>query len=198
MPERMSKRPSPALRARSVELRREQTPTEQILWQRLRGGKEGTKFRRQHVVGQFIADFCSLEHHLIVEVDGPVHQQQIERDAERTIMLEAMGYRVMRFTNEQVLHKTAEVLAQIRDALTSLAPAVAGVHGDALTPPAPSPTAVGEGERGDAALTPPAPAPTAVSEGERGDAALTPPAPSPTAVGEGERGPKVLRRSSVF
>ena len=52
------------------------------------------------------------------------------------------------------------------------------MHGDALTPPAPSPTAVGEGERGDDALTPPAPA--------------------PSAVGAGERDPKVLRRSSVF
>ncbi|NTW97992.1 MAG: DUF559 domain-containing protein [Oscillochloris sp.] len=93
MPRRSGTRPSPALRARSAELRRKQTPAEQMLWQRLRGGKAGTKFRRQHALDRFIADFCSLEHHLIVEVDGPVHQQQTERDAERTMCCASTGRR---------------------------------------------------------------------------------------------------------
>ena len=134
MPERPRKRPSPALRSRSAELRREQTPAEQIMWQHLRGGKTGAKFRRQHVIGRFIADFCSLEQRLIIEIDGPVHQQQGERDAERTLILEGMGYRVLRYTNEQVLYETAEVLARIRAALA-----------DTSVPPLPH---AGEGDRG--------------------------------------------------
>ena len=109
MPERSS-RPSQALRARSAELRRQQTPAEQVLWQQLRGGKAGTKFRRQHAIGRFIADFCSLEHRLIIEIDGPIHAQQAERDAERTAVLEAAGYRVLRFSNAQVIHQTEAVL----------------------------------------------------------------------------------------
>ena len=125
-----SQRPDQAMRARSAQLRREQTPCEQILWQHLRGGKFGVKVRRQHPVGRFIADFCCIERQLIIEVDGPIHQQQGERDAERTLILETMGYRVLRFTNQQVLYETAAVLVQI---------------GAALTPPAPSPVP-GEGE----------------------------------------------------
>ena len=115
-------------------MRREQTPCEQILWQHLRGGKLGVKVRRQHPVGRFIADFCCIERHLIIEVDGSVHQQQCERDAERTLMLEALGYRVLRFTNQQVLYETAAVLVRIRAALT-----------EGSVPPLPL---AGEGDRG--------------------------------------------------
>jgi very-short-patch-repair endonuclease len=122
MPKDTSRRLHRALRVRSVELRSQQTPAEQVLWQRLRAGKVGTKFRRQHVIGGFVADFCSLEHRLIIEVDGPVHQGHVERDAERTLMLEWMGFRVLRFTNTLVIHKTEEVLALIAAAVKSPTP----------------------------------------------------------------------------
>jgi len=95
-------------------LRRAMTPAEAVLWTEVRGRRlVGLKFRRQHPIGGFYADFCCVEHHLVVEVDGPVHLSLAQRDAERTEMLEYHGYRVIRFTNERVMEDLEGVLREI-------------------------------------------------------------------------------------
>ena len=94
------------------------TATEAKLWQHLRARQlDGVKFRRQQPIDRFIVDFCCLERCLVVEVDGPVHQHLVERDTERTTVLQALGYRVLRYTNDQVEHELATVLNAIREAL---------------------------------------------------------------------------------
>ncbi len=99
---------------RAKELRHNPTPAEALLWARLRGQQlNGHKFRRQHPLGRFIADFCCPACRLIVELDGPIHVQQVHRDAERTQQFEAFGYRVLRFTNERVVHDIEAVLSEI-------------------------------------------------------------------------------------
>jgi very-short-patch-repair endonuclease len=100
------------------QLRKTITPAEQQLWQALRGGKlAGLKFRRQHPVGNFILDFYCAVHKLVVEVDGGIHETQIEYDAARTIELESYGYTIMRFTNDRVLQELETVLAEILQAV---------------------------------------------------------------------------------
>jgi very-short-patch-repair endonuclease len=109
-------RNKPILRARARELRREQTPAEQRLWHGLRQRRVGgIKFRRQVPIDRFIADFCCTRSRLIVEVDGSVHDREEQRryDEERTAVLEAAGYRVIRFTNTQVEAQLSEVLHTI-------------------------------------------------------------------------------------
>lgn len=95
-------------------MRREPTKAERILWQRLRRRQLGDyKFRRQHPIGNYIVDFYCAETKLIVEVDGDVHAYQKEKDTERTAVLEAQGYRVIRFWNGQVLQDVDKVLTMI-------------------------------------------------------------------------------------
>ena len=103
------------IRSRARTLRSELTPAEQLLWMNLRNRRlVGFKFRRQHPIGCFVADFYCAEHRLIVEVDGDIHRHQQSRDAARTAWLEAHGYRVVRFSNAQVLHELPLVLSQIQ------------------------------------------------------------------------------------
>ena len=82
------------------------TEAENVLWQMLRGKKlEGFKFRRQHIIGPFIADFVCLKSRLIIEVDGLMHQlpENEKSDKERTLWLYGKGFEVIRFTNDKVL-----------------------------------------------------------------------------------------------
>src|SRR5262249_12527730 len=94
-------------------MRRAPTPAELRLWQELRGGRLGQKFRRQHVLSQFIVDFYCSAAKLVVEVDGDIHAYQLEQDRIRQQFLEAHGFRFVRFTNEEVFEKLPEVLARI-------------------------------------------------------------------------------------
>ena len=92
------------------------TEAERLLWRTLRGSQLGQPFRRQHVIGEFIADFVCLPIKLIVELDGRYHslpEQQIS-DEERTRWLQQYGFRVIRFTNEQVLCDIENVLLTIK------------------------------------------------------------------------------------
>ncbi|MCA8833235.1 endonuclease domain-containing protein [Hymenobacter pini] len=112
----------PRLKPFSREMRRHPTPAEDALWQVLRNRQlDGVKFRRQHAIGHFIVDFLSTEHKLIIEVDGEVHAEhgQAEYDAARSYELTTAGYRLLRFTNEQVLNHLPAVLQTIREALAS-------------------------------------------------------------------------------
>ena len=105
---------SPELRQRAKELRRKMTPAESLLWQRVRDRQlGGLKFRRQHPIGRFIADFYCHEARLVIEIDGGIHDLQIERDTARTEYLVQRGFRVMRIRNEAVVTDKERVLAEI-------------------------------------------------------------------------------------
>lgn len=97
--------------------RRYMTQAESILWKLLRNNALGVKFRRQHIIGEFIADFACLEHFLIIELDGNYHQlpEQQCSDEERTAWLAKQGFKVIRFTNEEVIGDTDNVLRIIKD-----------------------------------------------------------------------------------
>lgn len=95
------------------------TEAESILWQQLKGKALGQPFRRQHIIGPFIADFICVPRKLILEIDGGYHQlpdQQIS-DEERTQWLEAKGYKVIRFTNEEVIADIDSVINTIKTLL---------------------------------------------------------------------------------
>jgi len=95
------------------------TPAENLLWQQLRAGQLGVKFRRQHAIEFFIVDFVCLSHKLILEVDGEIHYtpEQAEYDSGRTFVLTELGFHELRFTNAQVLHELPRVLATIKQYL---------------------------------------------------------------------------------
>ena len=103
------------LRAFARENRKNATLAEQVLWEELRQKELKTRFLRQHIIGDYIADFVTLEKGLIVEVDGAYHseRQQQEDDKRRTEDLNAMGFDVIRFTNEEVMYDTENVIEEI-------------------------------------------------------------------------------------
>ncbi len=93
------------------------TPSEAMLWEQLRGRKLGVAFRRQVVVGEYIADFVAAEVGVIVEVDGACHRGRERADARRQRRLEAAGYRVLRFEVAQVVQQLPAVVAAIGAAI---------------------------------------------------------------------------------
>jgi len=102
------------MRARS--LRRDSTDAEERLWSALRDRRlEGIRFRRQVVVGRYIADFCSANPKLIIELDGIQHEDQRIYDEARTRYLATQGYSVLRFWNGDVLAHLSDVLNAIAD-----------------------------------------------------------------------------------
>jgi leucyl-tRNA synthetase len=108
------------------------TETEDVLWQALRNRKFGAKFRRQHPIGTYIADFICLDHRFIIEVDGKIHDQQKEYDKERTNVLNLLGFEVIRFSNEEVQHNLQAVLDKIKTKLAeSHSPRERGQGGEA-------------------------------------------------------------------
>ena len=109
------------LKKYAFEMRNKPTDAEKVLWQALSGKKlENFKFRRQHIIGDYIADFICLKHNLIVEVDGSIHQlpENQVSDAERTKWLLSEGYKVIRFTNNEVFTNLENVLNEIINVLT--------------------------------------------------------------------------------
>jgi len=118
------------------EMRKQPTPTEEILWERLRKRQvASSKFLRQHIIGFFIADFFCAEKKLIIEVDGGYHQLPEVKlsDEERTKMLEANGFTVLRFTNEEVEEDIDTVIRTILGYLTSPLPSEGGAGGGSNT-----------------------------------------------------------------
>lgn len=113
----------PILLQRARELRAQQTQAETILWECLRARRlHGYKFRRQHNIGRFIADFYCSEGQLVIEVDGPIHDQQLEKDAVRDGWMESVGLQVLRVTNRQVEKDLEEVLMMIAERLRTSSP----------------------------------------------------------------------------
>lgn len=106
---------------RAGELRKELTPAERKLWAVLKNEQLlGIKFRRQHAIGKYIPDFCAVQEKLIIELDGSQHLNQQEYDAERTKYLEAQGYKVIRFWNNQIMNDMNGVILAITFAIEEI------------------------------------------------------------------------------
>ena len=113
-------------------LRRQMTDAERLLWHHLRAHRfSGFKFRRQLVIEPYIVDFACLDAKLVIEVDGGQHEEQQDRDSERTAYLETLGYRVLRFWNHEKLTETQAVFERI--------------HHELIESPHPNPLPPGEG-----------------------------------------------------
>lgn len=117
-PDDMWKGASPKIFLNAKELRADATKAEEILWLELRNNQlEGYKFRRQHPLNIYVADFYCHKLELVIEIDGGYHQteEQEQLDAERTKNIEFQGLRVIRFTNEEVVSDILAVLNKIKE-----------------------------------------------------------------------------------
>ncbi len=108
------------------------TEAERCLWEMLRGKQLGKKFRRQHIIGDFIVDFVCLDHQLIIEIDGKYHEtdEQKKADELRDDFLKELGYRTLRFSNEEIIHTPDNVINTIKTAMSESSPS-GGVEGAA-------------------------------------------------------------------
>ena len=101
------------LQQRAKEMRREPVLYERRLWKLLRDRRlGGLKFRRQFVIGRYIVDFVCLRHRLIVEADGPHHDNRAQ-DAGRDDWLRGQGFRVLRFQNQEIENRSHEILEAV-------------------------------------------------------------------------------------
>ena len=118
----------------SKEHRKKPTFAEETLWNYLKCDALGVRFRRQHVLDCFIADFACLSHRLTIEIDGGYHndEEQAEYDRLRTLAIQKLGFRELRFSNEQLLGNIDGVITKIKEAL--VAPPALG-SGALSTPP---------------------------------------------------------------
>lgn len=120
---------------RAKAMRRDMTPAEARLWYLLRARRFGdVKVSRQVVIGSYIVDFCARARKLVIEVDGNTHGGNEAADERRTAALQARGYRVIRFSNADVMTNEAAVLSAISAALAAA--------------PLPGPLPIGEREAG--------------------------------------------------
>jgi very-short-patch-repair endonuclease len=112
-------RSNPRTKHQAIKLRKESTPAEHQLWSRIRNKQLGVSFRRQHAVGNYITDFYSPGAKLIIELDGSQHFEQEGYDQERTKYLEAQGYKVIRFWNNDVMKDIESVIRAVILAMES-------------------------------------------------------------------------------
>ena len=110
------------LEQKAKEMRENMTEAETVLWEALKSKHIGDKFRRQHIIGNFIADFVCLSKRLVIEVDGGYHIDDTQQglDEGRAGELKQLGFEVIRFTNEEVLNNLDKVVHQITEKLSSL------------------------------------------------------------------------------
>ena len=102
---------------RARELRRSLTPAEQILWEVLKNRQlEGYKFRRQHPICRYIADFYCHELRLVIELDGGVHEEidQQEHDSNRDLVIREFSVRILRFKNQEVINDPKNVVEKVK------------------------------------------------------------------------------------
>lgn len=109
----------PLLHEFAKENKKHATEAEQLLWHFIRGSQLGVKFNRQHIIGKYIADFVCLDKKLIIEVDGAYHSQEKQQlwDEYRDDFLKSNSYKILRFTNNEVLFNMDSVLDKIRKCL---------------------------------------------------------------------------------
>ena len=124
------------LKGFATENRQKATDAEVTLWNCLRDDQLGYKFRRQHIIDKYIADFVCIEKQLVIEVDGAYHAEtgQIEYDKDRTTRLSELGFKVIRFTNEEVITNLEESLAKIKETLSATSPTGGGQEGAHIPP----------------------------------------------------------------
>jgi cyclase len=113
---------SPLIFENAKQLRENMTAAEMSLWLHLREGLSGYKFRRQHPIGVYIADFYCHKAKLIIELDGSIHNQEDvkKNDVARQKNLEKWGYTVIRFTNDEVFKQLELVVKKILDKILFL------------------------------------------------------------------------------
>ncbi len=105
------------LRERRRELRKSSTKAEQILWFELRNRKLGVKFKRQHSIGGYIADFYCQECKLVIELDGEIHDTKENKDYDkiRDSFFESFGYKVLRIPNKEAEENVEKVLEEVKN-----------------------------------------------------------------------------------
>ena len=110
------------LKQNQLERKKQTTEAERILWEQLKTKQLGVKFRRQHIIDEFIVDFVCLSKKIVIEVDGAYHNttSQLEADEIRTKILKELGYSVLRFKNQEVIGAINSVLKKIQARLDSL------------------------------------------------------------------------------
>ncbi|MEO1044845.1 MAG: DUF559 domain-containing protein [Pseudomonadota bacterium] len=144
------------LTERAKHMRKNMSEPETRLWLELRAKRfKGIAFRRQKVIGNYIADFASNDPKIIVEVDGDTHVQQEDYDQERSRYLSSQGYAVIRFTNSDVMNNLSGMLMQLEEAISALktetSPLPSPLRGSSLSPEGErtikSPSPSGEGLR---------------------------------------------------
>ncbi len=92
-------------------LRQRMTEAEKLMWSKLRHRRlDGVKFKRQQPISGYVVDFVALDLKLVIEIDGGQHVDRLEKDAERTKILEESGYHVIQFWNHDVLGNIEGVL----------------------------------------------------------------------------------------
>ena len=110
-------RSNPSTKRKAIQLRKNPTPAERKLWAVIRNDKLGVTFRRQHAVGNYIPDFVCIKKKLILELDGSQHLEQEEYDEERTKYLNSLGYKVIRFWNNDVMKNMDGVILALLHAM---------------------------------------------------------------------------------
>ena len=125
------------------QLRHNATEAEQLLWKHLRRKQlSGMRFRRQHPIGPYVADFACLKERLIIELDGGQHSDSSQYDSQRDVYLAERGFRVLRFWDYQVMEDMDSVSAAVTEAVEpgppqpAAAPPARGSVGAGAAPPA--------------------------------------------------------------
>jgi len=101
----------------AFKLRKNLTYPEKLLWERLRRKQLGVRFKTQHPISNYIADFYCHQFKLVIEIDGLSHKNQLEYDENRTFKFESLGLTVVRYKNEEVLSDIEKVINDIKGRL---------------------------------------------------------------------------------
>ncbi len=112
----------PYLKERRVSLRNNMTSAEAMLWNMIKSKQLGVKFRRQHSIGNFIADFYSSEIKLVIEMDGGLHRDLIHQsnDEVRDVYMQDLGITVLRFDNQEIFEDEERVKEELKQKIKEL------------------------------------------------------------------------------
>ena len=107
------------LKEKAKHMKQNPTEAESVMWELIRRKQLGVIFKRQYIIDEYIVDFVCLERRLVIEIDGGYHStgEQQESDANRDSRLAALGYRVLRFSNGEVMMQPDNVVTKIKQAL---------------------------------------------------------------------------------
>lgn len=113
---------NPYVFSKAKDLRRNMTMSELLIWEKLKKNSLGYRFKPQHPIERFIADFYCHQLKLVIEIDGKIHDQQKEYDLERDKTMNKLGIKTIRFTNEEIKSSLANVLEEIKRQIALLTP----------------------------------------------------------------------------